>query len=267
MHAEWYHQVLISIVPGIVIFAVSSGILFFILVYQLRRFKHKQKLPTIQSQFNEELLNIKLETMQLTLKHIGNELHTNIGALASLIKINLLTIPVNDTAKATEKLHLTSNLMRQLISDIKLLSVSLNDDGISQKGLLHALQSEVDRINKTKQFKATIQVNGHLPLLDDDKGIILYRMVQEVLRNMEKHSNAQTICIVVIAKENTVTLLLEDDGVGFNIYEKKPNGYEDGLRKLKKRAELLHAKLSIESSPGNGSKIKIVLPYDNIVKE
>ncbi|MEO6354972.1 MAG: ATP-binding protein [Ferruginibacter sp.] len=223
-------------------------------------YRKNQNAKEIQiEKLKETLLQSQIEIQEQTLQHISRELHDNLGQVASLIKINLNTLQLNNIPKTTEKIEATKELTRQLIADIKSLSVSLGSDRIAQAGLVKALETEVDRLNKTGQFTALFALEGTMPLIDNDKAVILYRMAQEILNNMVKHSHATQINIFLHASENLFKLQFNDDGVGFNAAEKL-NGSGAGLRNLTSRALLIHATLQILSSAENGTSIIIEMP-------
>ena len=84
-------------------------------------------------------------------------------------------------------------------------------------------------------------------------------MAQEVLNNMLKHSQAKQISILLRATQNFVTLAISDDGIGFDIEEKRKSGGA-GLANLENRARLINANLVMQSTPGNGTAVTIELP-------
>jgi signal transduction histidine kinase len=245
---------------GFVIALVLLGLFILLLsiLYSQKQTKNKNERLKLQSQFSQTLLQSQLEIQEQTLRHISHELHDNLGQVASLIKINLNTLQLHDTVKATEKIEHTKELTRQLIGDLKSLSVSLGSERIAQTGLVKALQTEVERLNKTEQFKAVFLQEGKMPVVNNDKAIILYRMAQEALNNTVKHSGAKHINILLNTRENLFTLAIHDDGVGFNVNEKLNSGGA-GLTNLQNRAGLINAQLTMQSTPGNGTKISIEL--------
>ena len=257
MPADKHHEVLINVTAGIIIFmALTSLLIFILLFYQRKRFAHKEKLASLSKEFSEELFKAKFETQEQTFLQISRELHDNFGHIASLIKINLNTLNLEDTDKATAKIEDTKDLSRQLIADIKSLSVSLNSDRIAQTGLVKALQTEVERLNKTDLFTASFTQTGPAPEIENDKAIILYRMSQEILNNMVKHSGANCITVNLSIKDNLFILAFSDDGKGFDMEEQLKSG-GSGLTNLQKRAALINAQLIIQSGPGNGTHIAI----------
>jgi signal transduction histidine kinase len=222
---------------GFVIALVLLGLFILLLsiLYSQKQTKNKNERLKLQSQFSQTLLQSQLEIQEQTLRHISHELHDNLGQVASLIKINLNTLQLHDTAKATEKIEHTKELTRQLIGDLKSLSVSLGSERIAQTGLVKALQTEVERLNRTEQFEAVFLQEGKMPVVNNDKAIILYRMAQEALNNTVKHSGAKHINILLNTRENLFTLAIHDDGVGFNVNEKLNSGGA-GLTNLQNRA-------------------------------
>ncbi|MGL6269108.1 MAG: sensor histidine kinase, partial [Chitinophagaceae bacterium] len=228
--------------------------------YQKRKKILVKESETLKLEFEKQLMQSRLEIQEQTLRHISHELHDNLGQVASLIKINLNTLSLNDAEKATAKIEHTKEITRQLITDIKALSVSLGADRIAQTGLVKALQTEVERLNKTDAFLASFSQHGSIPELNQDKSVILYRMAQEILNNMVKHSGALHIDISLQGSENLFILELNDDGAGFDVTVKKQSGGA-GLRNLETRAKLINAQLIMESIPGKGTRVRIELPY------
>lgn len=234
-------------------------ILIAAILYHNRRKKYLQETALLRSQFSQTLLQSQIEIKEQTLQYISRELHDNLGQIASLIKINLNTLQLHDSIKANEKIEDTKDLTRQLIADIKSLSVSMGNDRILQTGLANAIKAEVDRLNRTGEFTATFTISGTMNVIDNDKSVILFRMAQEVLNNMVKHSRATQLTINLSFTEKLFTLALSDNGIGFNV-EEKLRSLGAGLRNLTARAILINATLHIKSLSGNGTTITIELP-------
>ena len=250
---------LFIVIGCVVTLLFIAFIVSFLLVNQKRHFNYLKEKQELKNVFQQTLLQSQIEIQEQTLQHISKELHDNFGHIASLIKINLFTLQLNDTEKALAKIEDTKDLTRQLIADIKSLSVSLGSDRIAQAGLAKAIETEVEHLNKTGEFTATYNLLGPMPDIDADKALILYRMAQEVLNNMVKHSKAKHINILLQVNENVFILAFSDDGIGFNA-EEKATASGAGLRNLQSRALLINAHLHIESLPGNGTTITIGLP-------
>ncbi|MBL6444707.1 hypothetical protein JMN32_00195 [Fulvivirga sp. 29W222] len=256
-------DIVIAITAGsLLFFLLCAFIVAFTLVFVRKRQQHKIEKQQIKDQFSKNLLEAQLEIREQTLKHIGYELHDNLGQIASLIKINLSIIDLNAREKAEEKLDETKNLIRKLISDIKGLSVSLNSDHVVNTGLLEGLKDEIERIKRLGLHKVIFENDAKKVSLDPNKTIILFRMSQEILNNTLKHSDATCISVGVALSGNFLKLTFKDDGVGFNIDKALKSG-GSGLMNLKTRAKLIRADLQITSSVNTGTEIIINTPLAN----
>jgi signal transduction histidine kinase len=244
------------------IFFVLLWLLRIVVKYQRNNFRHSLEKQRIQSEFSQTLLQSELEIKEQTLQQLSRELHDNIGQIASLIKINLHTLNLGNNPAAVEKVEDTKELVRQLILDVKSLSISLNAERVTKMGIVTALENEVQRLNKTGLFHATLEQNGPPPVLEDNTIVILYRMAQEIINNIVKHSGANRVVISLNTTKTFFILAFRDDGEGYDVTGAMKNG-GSGLTNLQSRAKLIQARIMIESSPGNGSSTSIELPIIN----
>src|SRR4051812_13020579 len=101
-----YDEIVFALVAGsIALIALAAFIIAFILLYQKRRRSYINEMKNTKLIFSQTLLQSQLEIQEQTLQHISNELHDNIAQVASIIKINLHTIKLNDPEKAEQKLE------------------------------------------------------------------------------------------------------------------------------------------------------------------
>ena len=163
--------ILAILVATIVLLILSSFGIIFTVIYKKKQHAYLNEKKLLQVRFQEELLKTQLEIKENTLKYIAYELHDNLGQIASLIKINLNTLSLNDEEKASRKVEDTKDLVSQLIYDLKSLSMSLNSDRVVQVGLVKSLETEVERLNKTGQVEATLVIEGTFPKLSDNISI------------------------------------------------------------------------------------------------
>src|SRR5687767_12891167 len=199
---------------------VAIGIIMLVLVYQKRQVQYLKENEHLKITFEKERLKSQIEIQEQTLGHLSRELHDNLGQVASLIKINLSTIALEDVDKAREKIENTKDLTRQLITDIKSLSVSLGGDLLEQAGFVKAVECEVERMNKTGEFLVDFVAPPDTLYISNDKAVILYRMVQEILNNIVKHSGAHHIQLVLEQVDQQLLLAVTDDGAGFDMNQK-----------------------------------------------
>lgn len=253
-------EVFYSVIAGVLLMLFLSVVFVLSIVrYQRRVQKHFYEKEKLKTQFSKVLFQSQLEIKDQTLKEIGYELHDNLGQISSIIKINLNTIQLADQTKAAQKIEDTKDLVRQLITDIKSLSLSLNSDRIAHLGLQEGINLEVEKIKKLGQFEISFKQNGPDPELKPNTIVIVYRMIQEFMNNIIKHSKAKHIDISLQVEEKMVILEFRDDGIGFNVDEKLNSG-GSGLLNLSNRAKLLNAGLFIKSSHDKGTVYTLQLP-------
>ncbi len=249
-----------SVILATILFLALAGFIVLNLVlYYYKRKKHYLEQARLKEDFKDTLLQSQLEIQEQTFQRISHELHDNLGQVASLIKINLNTINLNDQIHAADKLEESKQLLRQLITDLKSLSFSLNSDSISKVGLFKAIGSDVERLNKLGVFQVTFALYCDASPLNSDQEIIVYRMVQEMINNIIKHSLAKNVSITVAVENNLFKLTLIDDGIGFD-KEIQKIGMGSGLTNLERRAKYLNSVINIRSNLGTGTDISIELP-------
>ncbi|MDC8004273.1 histidine kinase [Aureisphaera galaxeae] len=249
MNNENNTDFIIAIIAGsLLLFVLSTFIVAFTTLYFKRRREYKRERELLQSEFKSTLFKSQLEIKEQTMQFLSEELHDNIGQIASVIKIYLSTLNLDKKEEAEDKIEESSKLIKQLLKDLKLLSLSLNSQHVTQYGLLEGLKLEAERLNKIDNFEANLQVSGKQLNLDPDKATILYRMSQEIINNTLKHSNAKVLQMNISIQEKFLTLVFNDDGIGFNLREKLDET-GSGLKNLHHRAELIGANLQIITSP------------------
>ena len=247
----------ICVITLVMLFAIALFV--FLVIHSRKKYnQYNYDKQVLQQKLAHTLLQTQLEIKEQTMEYISRELHDNISQVASLIKINLNTLKLTPDSPIAEKLEDSKELLRRLITDIKLLSRSLSSDTFASIGLFKSIENDIQRIDRTDNFTAIFISYGNIPDPPADKAIILYRMAQEILNNIVKHSNASHIECAVNYLQNNLILAFRDDGDGFKP-ETMKHGGGAGLRNLEQRAKLIGAQLTIDSKPGVGTTTSILL--------
>lgn len=253
------NDLVLPVLAGTVIFAsLIIFIIYFILLYN----KAQQRFNGERQRFKETLLQTEIEIREQTLKHVSRELHDNLGHIASLVKINLNMISREVSIPDRTKLDESLELLKQLIADIKSLSVSLNSENITRQGFRQVLENTISRINRTGSVHVKYIEHGSLPQLSDGIEIILYRICQEMFNNTLQHAEATYISLTSICADHYLALEYTDNGKGFDV-ERKVSGSEksgSGLSNIISRCNIIGAEITINSRPGDGTSIRISLP-------
>lgn len=259
LQAPLYTEPFIIIGSALILFFVVFFYLLFIQLYR-RRLIHKKELSNLRLQFEQTILQSRLEIQEQTFRNISMEIHDNIGQVLSLAKLNLNMINQGDVG---EKIAITEELLGKAISDLRDLSKSLNGDKITDMGISEAIKHELELITKTTPLKTRMISAGIEPVLTNEQTIIVFRMIQEIFNNSIKHGKAKEILVEITTRDLFSSICVADDGVGFDTARLKSQETGIGLKSIRHRSQLINARLNIDSSPGMGTRVKIELPQLN----
>ena len=240
-------------------FACIAGfIIYFIVLYRNRQLKNKQEQEHLQSIFRQEVLKARIEMQEQTLAHVSREIHDNITQVLSFVKLDLAMFGNADEKQKQIKINESRDLIAQAINDLKDLSKSLSFEHITKLGLLKTIEMEVNRLNKSGIVKAELTTDGEIGRLGEQRELVLFRIFQEAVNNMLKHSGATHFKISLQYYPELFNLTLEDDGNGFSAGSLDGSS-GSGLKNMENRAALIGAVAAIDSAPGNGCCIKVTL--------
>jgi signal transduction histidine kinase len=233
----------------VLLLVVAAFMLF--RIYLKRKNKLLLEKERMSIRFEQTLLRSKLEIQEETFTYISREIHDNIGQVLSLARINLNSV---NTAGNEQRITLIDELMGKAITDLRNLSHSLDTDLIRNTGWIKAAERLLLALGKTGTCKVTLSIEEDLPALGNEKPIILFRMIQEIINNIIKHAKAKEIKFQAERKENGITIRIEDDGKGFDRTIVTPGA---GLQNLEIRAKMIDANLYIHTVPGGGTSFTI----------
>ncbi len=200
MQKEKLDLIISVIAASLFVLLLVISILFLFRIYLKRKNKLLLEKERMNIEFEQTLLKSKLEIQEHTFNEISREIHDNIGQVLSLVRINLNTLKAPDD---TDKINLMDELMGKAITDLRSLSHSLDADHIRNKGWMVAVHKLLNDLQKTGKYKTSYRDRTkNCLLLGNDKPIILFRMIQEVINNIIRHAAADTIHLDA-KKENT----------------------------------------------------------------
>ena len=207
-----------------------------------------------------DILQSQIEMQEQTFQKISTEIHDNISLTLSLSKIYLEELDPSDPADMSDKINLSASLIKKAINDLHILSKSLNPDSFEKFGFIRSIEELVKDINRAELFKIKFNVKGVIHSQGPENELILFRIIQESLNNIIKHANATEVSISLKYIKRSLTVRIQDNGTGFKTEDTTFNNNGSGLGNMKKRAQMINAKLYIDSKPQNGTAIKIFVP-------
>jgi signal transduction histidine kinase len=254
MQAQFPEIYVLIAISSVVALMLISFIVTLVIFYRRKQYSHEQ-----------ELLKTQLEIQELVFQNLSQEIHDNIGQVLSVIKLTLASAPVGKDDPAYESIQDSKQMVSGVIEDISDLSKSLHPDRILRIGIAEAVQFELNKLTKTRQFETSMQhPDKHIALTTKNE-IFLFRIVQEILNNIVKHSAAKHIDVVMGFDGANTSIEVKDDGKGFDvekILQRSTMERGIGLSSMKNRMKMIGGTFDIKSSPGNGTTIQVYLKGD-----
>jgi len=244
-----------------VLLVVGAVAVRYVFLYQDKRYRHQQEVTDIREAFSNTLLQSKLEIKEQTLDHVAKELHATVGHSVSLLQIELEELAMQVPVGLEGNVSRMQDFIQHLFNELKAVNGSLNTDHILHIGFSKALENELARLKR----RYDVQFTGPANIFELPPGhaIILFRLCQEVLNNIVKHAQAASIKVSINDTAGTFVLEITDDGRGFDVAEAlKQSGTKvsTGIINIHKRAKLINAGISINSTPGKGTQFFIKIP-------
>jgi two-component system, NarL family, sensor histidine kinase UhpB len=217
----------------------------------------QQRQDEEKSAQQKAILKATVEGQERERSEIGKELHDNINQILASAKL-MITASIAKKTESDPYLNDSIKLLDECIQEIRRLSNSLIPLREKEIELLEAIEGVVGRIKATVNLNFTLNLSEALTKkLNSEQQLTIYRITQEQINNILKHAQAKKVCINLVEENGNAALTITDDGVGFNKSE-RTGGI--GMKNMKSRSELLNGSFFIESTPGNGCKLKILIP-------
>ncbi|WP_422104851.1 sensor histidine kinase [Winogradskyella sp.] len=249
----------ILIYSVVVMAIIAITIIVFFIAFQKR--KNQLLLDQLKQKqaFEEELANAQQEIQEATLKHVGRELHDNVGQLLSVatMQMNALSKAVHEDVKS--KVDSASEALKESLAEVRNLSKSLNSDVIANLGFDATVKNEIARLNKSGLLTANLSIEGeNINFKNKKDGIILFRILQEFFSNTLKYAEAEHLNVHLDYNPKALRIEVTDNGKGFDI-----DGVEQGsgMTNMKKRAELIDTEFYLESKPDKGTTLTLTYAY------
>lgn len=225
---------------------------------------NKQKIDELLQQQEIASLQGVLEGQETERKRVAIDLHDRLGGILSMVKLHFSSVEekIDPDNPSKEKFLTASELLDLAAGEVRNISHNMMSGVLAKFGLIPALEDLQTRISETGKLKVNLYTSNITGALDGEQELQLYRIVQELMSNILKHSEATETNIQLNENEDSVNLIMEDDGVGFNPQKLDVNA-GIGLSNLKARVAKLNGTLHIDSGLGSGTTVSIDIPIEN----
>lgn len=249
--------------------ALFLGVTFVLLVYMIFRYiiiptkrKHDEELQELERLHANERAMMFMNGVEEERKRIALDLHDNIIQSLSAANIRLEMLKLNNDMDVSP-VNEVSGIIRKSTSDIRDLINNITPADLSKIGFEDAIKNYLRSIRGVSSINYLVDLKSFPPGLDQNTNIMLYRILQEVLNNIEKHSNATEARLYGSISDGQFVIEASDNGCGFDPSDKKQSSISGfGLLNMEYRVSILRGEISIVSGAGDGTKITIAIPLE-----
>ena len=193
---------------------------------------------------------------------VAKELHDGLGGLLSSVKSHFSVISQTEPELTTQPVYQkTGELIDRACTEVRQVAHNLAPHSITILGLQGALEDLHGQVNINQTIRCELEIWGDLSKLEQGQAIMLYRMIQELINNVLKHAQASTLLIQCMETPEEWVITIEDDGVGFEVEERRANSKSLGLESIYSRAAFLNAEVHYDSQLGAGTTVTINVPH------
>jgi len=225
---------------------------------QKQREEQKQKeLMDIRLYQQREILNAIMMTQEQERERIGESVHNGVAQLLYGVQTRLQLLKVN-TPDDEKQLKTILNIVSDAINDTRRIAFELVPAVLKDYGIEVGLNELIRKIVKGNPV-VSLELSG-ITELPEKLEFAIYRIVQELLNNIIKHSGATEASVIIKQHLNSISMIVTDNGVGFQELLPRRVGNGMGLKNIRNRVKLLEGRFTLNSSPGEGSRITITLP-------
>ncbi len=215
-----------------------------------------------QSEKQLHLLSAQLLTAQEEeRRRVSRELHEGLGQslIALKLQLRLLEKVINlDQAAAHQGFRDASEHIDDVVQHLRRLSRALSPAILEDLGFTAAARRLVSNCATDCDLSTTVAIDDVDPRLKGAEGILTYRILQEALDNVENHAEASHLTVSIKESERGLSLIVEDDGKGFDLNREEDRGL--GLATMYERARMLNSSLELWSEPGKGTRVTLEIP-------
>ena len=217
----------------------------------------KQKVETLLKEQELTSIDAMIAGQEKERQRVANELHDDLGSLMATVKLHFNNI---ETTKEDSALQKADQLLDLAYQKVRGIAHAKNSGVIANQGLVPAVQRMAKTITETNKIKLEVHHFGLEERMENSLELSIFRMIQELVTNTIKHAEATKGSIQLTQHEQSLNILIEDNGKGFDTSKIPTTDTGMGLHTIEKRIEHLEGNFTVDSILGKGTSIIIDIP-------
>lgn len=216
-----------------------------------------QKLATVLKEQELTAIDAMIAGQEKERQRIANDLHDDLGGLMATVKLHFNALKDKDSPELFDK---TNNLIEEAYQKVRTVAHAKNSGVIAKQGLLKAVENMAEKITASNKLHIEVLDHGLDNRLENSLELTLFRIIQELITNVIKHAEATEATIHLTNHEDSINIMVEDNGKGFNPSQITKTNKGMGISSIDKRIEHLDGHLTIESEENKGTTVIIDIP-------
>lgn len=244
-------NLLLAILGGALLISILGGAIFY------NKRKQQAKLKQLQQEKENAILNSFILGEERERKRISHELHDSVAAMIGAAKMSLESIPHLPQDKRMEQLAKVERILERSHADIRHIAHNLLPTVLEKEGLIKATSHFISEINETKLVKISVtDKSSNTEELSPQLQLMLFRVIQELVNNIIKHSQAQNAEITFSNSLNGLQIEISDDGIGYNDTNTTEN---QGLYSITQRLKSIGGNFKIMKRKSGGTQAEVMV--------
>ncbi|NND93843.1 MAG: sensor histidine kinase [Flavobacteriales bacterium] len=233
--------------------------LIFLGLFVMQRNKRKaesEKTKAVLAERDKGMMAV-LNAQEEERSRISKDLHDGVGQQLSGLKLGFQLLKkelICKESEVNERLDKLSSVIDESASDVRTISHQMMPKSLVQVGLVPALRDMLEKSLGSCDIAYHFEELRPIGRMDRSLELNLYRVAQEVVNNIIKHSQAEHVDVQLYKSKEQIILTIEDDGIGFQPHDEMKG---HGLLNIQNRSRLIQGKLDVESTPGHGTRISL----------
>jgi two-component system, sensor histidine kinase LadS len=214
---------------------------------------------------SEQYSRSLISTLENERKRLSGEFHDSIGQNLLVIRNRiLLMLKQNQTNGQKEKLDGLAAITSETLDEIRDISQNLRPTTLDTIGLTASLSNMLARLKRSTEIKIDFVCLGNIDeVVAKELEINVYRILQELMNNVLKHSKASHATVTITQNEQQLLIQVKDDGVGFDTQKTALNNAGNGFTSIRERVKILRGDMKIVSEIQKGTMVQVMIPIDN----
>ena len=252
-----------QLMAGLLVVALLAGLAY--LLYVRRRLRREVEFAQERQQLTQLRAQAVLEAEEAERRRIGSDLHDGVGQLLTVAKLNLHALGEElqlDTLGPQTMLQNALDVVNESFLEVRQISHNLMPNALIKRGLAQAVRDFLSKVSPDDRLKINLEVvgldsGGRLPPTVEN---VLFRVIQELVQNIIKHAQASEMTLQLVRGPEDLTVLVEDNGVGFDPAALDPETSGIGLKNIESRLAFLGGRAEFDSRPGHGTTVTLAVP-------